>query len=146
MTEVLKRMEDVRVSPELREAFPPCEPGAVPYGERVLVQLRSPKKKSAGGLLLPEETRDQEKWMTTVGLVLMVGPLAFRDRATLQPWPEGIWASPGDYVRCPQHGGDRWEIPLTDEPNGPVARFVIYRDRELIAKITGNPLAFVNYV
>lgn len=132
---------------ELLEAFPTIDPGAKPYGDRVLVQLRNVKRVSEGGILLPEETRDYEKWVTTIGKLLAVGPLAFRDRQTLQPWPEGVWAKTGQYIRVPKHGGDRWEFPLDpSDPTSEVARFVIYRDRELIAEITGDPLSFKDYV
>lgn len=134
-------------TPELLAAFPPLDPGAKPYGDRVLVQLRNAKRMSDGGILLPEETRDQEKWLTTIGKLIAVGPLAFKDRNTLQPWPEGTWAEVGQYVRCPKHGGDRWEFPVDEnDPNSDLARFVIFRDRELIAEITGDPLAFKDYV
>lgn len=130
----------------LAEAFPDVDPGARPFGDRVLVQLRTPKKTSAGGIVLVEETKDYEKWVTTVGKVIAVGPLAFRDRSTLDQWPEGVWAQIGQFVRVPKHGGDRWEFPLTDGPQPEMARFVIYRDRELIGLITGDPLSFKDYV
>ena len=131
----------------LQQAFPPVDPGAKPYGDRVLVQLRNVKQVSEGGILLPHETQDQNKWMTSIGKVIAVGPLAFKDRTTLDPWPEGVWAKPGDFVRCPKHGGDRWEFPIDpSDSNSEMARFVIYRDRELIGEITGNPLAFRDYV
>lgn len=130
----------------LEDVFPKCDPGAAPLGDRVLVQLRTPKKKSSGGIIFTPETQDQDKWMTSIGRVISVGPLAFKDRSTMEPWPEGVWAEPGQFVRCPKHGGDRWEIALGDEPDAPRARFVIYRDRELIARIYGDPMGFTDYV
>ena len=36
----------------LEEAFPSVEPGLIPFGSRVLVQIRSAKKTSAGGIIL----------------------------------------------------------------------------------------------
>lgn len=140
-------MTDETNKAALAQAFPEVNPGARPYGDRVLVQLRNVKRVSDGGILLPEETRDQDKWMTSVGKVLACGPLAFKDRTTLEPWPEGTWAKPGDYVRVPKHGGDRWEFPIDPtDPSSELARFVIYRDRELIGEITGDPLSFRDYV
>lgn len=133
----------------LDEAFPTADPGWEPYGDRVLVQLRSPKKKTESGLIVPSESRDQEKWMTTVAKVVALGPLAFRDRKTREPWPEGVWAKVGDYVRCPKWGGDRWEIALKEEWNTEeVARFAVFRDHELIAglKSGDNPLRFRDYI
>ena len=132
---------------ELAAAFPEVDPGAKPFGNGVLVQLRNAKRVSAGGIVLPSATRDQEKWLTTVGKVISVGPLAFKNRETLEAWPEGTWAKAGDYVRCPKWGGDRWEFSLDEnDPDSDLARFVIFKDRELIAAITGDPLSFRDYV
>ena len=132
---------------ELLRAFPELDPGAKPYGDRVLVQLRNAKRVSDGGIVLPSETRDQEKWLTTVARLIAVGPLAFKDRNTLTPWPEGTWAAVGQYIRVPKWGGDRWEFPVDEnDPDSDLARFAIFRDRELIAEITTDPLKFKDYV
>lgn len=130
----------------LEEAFPKADPGVYPFGPRVLVQLRSPKSKTRSGLYLTSETRETEAYNTQVGLVRAVGPLAFRARSDLTPWPEGAWASEGDYVRVPKYGGDRWEIDL--DRNNPDAKvlFVIFEDKDLIGKITGNPLDMKAFV
>lgn len=138
-------------APTLEEAFPQADPGAKPFGSGVLIQLRTPRKFSTAGIALPEQTQDQEKWMTTIGRVISTGPLAFKDRDDpSRDWPEGVWAKVGDYVRCPKWGGDRWEIDTGKTYPGDrekiMARFVIYRDRELLALITGDPLAFTDYV
>lgn len=123
---------------ELDWAFPQVEAGAVPLGGRLIVQLRRIKKRSNGGIVLVEETKDAEKWNTQVGKVVSVGPLAFRKRDTMEPWPEGTWAEVGEYVRCPKWGGDRWEVPIEGEEEP--ALFAIFNDHELIAKVTGDPL------
>lgn len=133
------------MNPEaLHEAFPGVNPGAAPLGARVLVQLRTVKRTSSGGIVLVEESRETEKWNTQVARVVAVGPLAFRNRSTNELWPEGMWAGPGDFVRVPRWGGDRWEVPVEgrEEP----ALFVIFNDHELIAKITGDPLAVKAYL
>ena len=44
----------------VNEAFPSVEPGLVPFGSRVLVQIRSAKKTSSGGIILHSETRETE--------------------------------------------------------------------------------------
>ncbi len=61
----------------LDEAFPPVDPGVKPFGSRVLVQIRLPKHKTKGGLLLIGETRDTEAWNTQVAVVRSIGELAF---------------------------------------------------------------------
>ena len=120
----------------LEQAFPDIDPGVTPLGSRVLVQIRTPRTTTKGGLILADETQETEKWNTQVARVTACGPLAFHNRNTGLPWPEGSWVSPGDYVRCPKYGGDRWEA---NGPDGTVALFVIFNDLDLIGKVTGDP-------
>lgn len=120
----------------LDDAFPAIDPGALPLGSGVLVQLRSPRTKTRGGILLSDESQDTEKWNTQVAKVIALGPLAFHNRTTGERWPEGTWCDPGDFVRTPKYGGDRWAVPT---PNGQDALFVIFNDLTLIAKVTADP-------
>ena len=132
----------------LEEAFPAVDPLMAPYGGRVLVQLRAVKEKvTSAGILIPEETKEAEKWNTMIGKVIAIGPLAFKNRDTMQPWIEGTWAEVGDYVRVPKWGGDRWEIDFVDEKgmNGR-ALFTFFNDHELIGKVTGDPRAIRAFV
>jgi co-chaperonin GroES (HSP10) len=133
----------------LGEAFPACDPGVVPFGSRVLLQIRSPKKKTKGGIILLDETKDTEYANTQVAKVIAVGELAFRNRTTMDPWPEGSWCQPGEFVRIPRYGGDRWSVkPLLDgntipstEDRPDEAILVIFNDLDLVGKVTGDPLA-----
>jgi len=126
---------------ELQEAFPDVDPGAIPVGGRVLVQWRNSKSTvTASGIVLVEETKETEKWNNQVAKVVAVGPLAFKKRDTLEPWPEGNWIEVGDYVRMPKWGGDRWEVVWGDARLGQVALFSVFNDHEVIAKVTGDPL------
>ncbi len=128
----------------LRQAFPAADPGVEPAGSRILVQIRTPKMKSAGGIILTSETKDTEKWNTQVAKVVAMGPLAFRNRDTMQEWKEGAWCGPGDFVRVPKYGGDRWEVPTEnrDEP----AMFVIFNDLDVLGRVTGDPLAIKAFI
>ena len=133
---------------ELAWAFPSVEPGAKPLGGRILVQLRRTKKKTtSAGILLVEETKETEKWNNMVAKVIEIGPIAFCHRDTMQPWPEGSWCVPGDYIRVPKWGGDRWEVkvPGDDDLEDP-ALFMILNDHEVIAKVTGDPLAMRAFI
>ena len=128
---------------ELAWAFPSVDPGAEPLGGRILVQLRRTKTKAtSAGIILVEETKETEKWNNMVAKVLMIGPLAFKNRDTMQGWPEGSWCQVGDYIRVPKWGGDRWEVkvPGEDDLEDP-ALFMVLNDHEVIAKVTGDPLA-----
>ena len=127
----------------MREAFPEANPGIVPFGSRVLVQIRTPKTKTASGIIIDNGSRDTEKWNTQVARVVSVGALAFKNRNTMESWPEGSWCKPGDYVRVPKYGGDRWEVPLA---NGESALFVIFNDLDIIGQVTGDPLAIRAFI
>lgn len=122
----------------VNEAFPACDPGVEPFGSRVLVQIRTPKRKTAGGVILVGDTRETEIYNTQVAKVLAVGSLAFKNRNTMEPWPEGSWCRVGEFVRVPRYGGDRWTVKT---PDGDEAIVVIFNDLDLVGKITGDPLA-----
>ena len=125
---------------ELAWAFPSVDPGAKPLGGRILVQLRRTKKKAtSAGIILVEETKETEKWNNMVARVIEIGPLAFKHRDTMLSWPEGSWCEVGDYIRVPKWGGDRWEVPYGDKDER--ALFVVLNDHEVIAAVTGDPLA-----
>ena len=121
----------------MAEAFPDVDPGVQPFGSRVLVQIRSPKQKTASGIIIDRGSKDTEKWNTQVGKILAVGPLAFKNRNTMESWPEGSWCKEGDYVRVAKYGGDRWEVPLAD---GESALYVIFNDLDIIGQVVGDPL------
>jgi co-chaperonin GroES (HSP10) len=128
---------------ELAWAFPSVDPGAQPLGGRILVQLRrTHKKATSAGIILVEETKETEKWNNMVAVVVALGPLAYKNRDTMEYWPEGTWIQVGDYIRVPKWGGDRWEVkvPGDDEYEDP-ALFMILNDHEVIAKLTGDPMA-----
>lgn len=113
------------------DCFPELDPGVQPQGNRIVVQLRKAKDVSKGGIILVGDTKATEKWNEVIAKVVKVGPLAYKDVSTLEPWPEGPWANPGDLVRVIKYGGDRWAVPHGD---GEVV-FIILQDREVICKI-----------
>lgn len=120
------------------EAFPAVDPGVEPFGSRVLVQIRTPKKVTKGGIILTDDAQDTEKWNTQVGKVIAIGALAFKNRGTMEFWPEGQWCKPGDFVRVQRYGGDRWEVPV--EGKKEPANFAIFEDLHIIGRVTGDPL------
>lgn len=128
----------------MAEAFPAVDAGIQPFGSRVLIQIRTPKKKSAGGIIIDIGSQDTEKWNTQIGKVIALGPLAFKNRNDMQTWPEGEWCKAGEYVRVAKYGGDRWEakIPGTNES----AMFVIFNDLDIIGQVTGDPLAIRAFI
>lgn len=121
------------------EAFPPIDPKFKPTGNQVLFQLRTPKNKTRGGLLLVENSRIEDQWNTQVAKVIRLGPVAFRNRDTLDPWPEGDWVKEGDFVRIPLYGGDRWYKPIPGRDDYR-ALFAVYRDLDIKGIHEGDPL------
>lgn len=125
----------------MEEAFPKVDPGYRPVGTVVVIQLRSPKTKTRGGILLTDMDRDTEKWNTQIGKVVAIGPACFRDRTTGKPWPEGEWFKEGDYVRCPLFNGDKWAEPVPDG-SGTEALFIALESEFMIRMVrTADPLS-----
>lgn len=130
----------------LEEAFPVADPALEPFGSDIIVQLRTPKLRTGGGIILADETRAIDADNTQVGKVIALGPLAFHNRETLQPWPEGAWAKPGDYVRVPKYGGDRW---LRDAPGSVDGKcvFLLVNDLDLKGRVPADKvLEIVAYI
>jgi co-chaperonin GroES (HSP10) len=134
----------------LDQAFPEADPGLVPFGSRVLVQKRSPREVTRGGIVVPHETQETEFWNTQVAKVITLGPAAFKNRDSLEVWPEGNWCEEGAYVRVPKYGGDKWFVDLDDamrqKTGADKAAFVLYNDLDLIGQITCNPMDVIAYL
>jgi co-chaperonin GroES (HSP10) len=115
-----------------------------------LVQKRSPRTRSRGGLFVPEEVQETEFWNTQVAKVISLGPGAFKNRDTLEVWPEGDWCKEGTYVRVPKYGGDKWFVYTSEEVAKETgvekACFVIYNDLDLIGEITCDPMDVIAYL
>ena len=127
----------------LAEAFPAVDAGVQPFGSRVLVQIRNPKQKTASGIILDTGSVDTERWNTQTAKVIELGPLAFHNRNTMEPWPEGQWCQPGEFVRVAKYGGDRWQVTGEDGQEG---LFVIFNDLDIIGRVTGDPLAVKAFI
>jgi co-chaperonin GroES (HSP10) len=123
----------------LEEAFPVVDPQFRPFGAKILVQVRRVMRVSKGGIILGTESKETEAWNMQVGKIIDVGPLAFKNRATSQPWPEGMWANIGDFVRFPRHVGDRLTVAVDDGRGDPVV-ILILDDHSLLGAYTGDPM------
>lgn len=120
----------------LDEMFPEIDPEFAPFGHRVIVQIRRVVNKTSSGIILAKEATETEAYNNTIGKLISVGPLAFKKRTTGEEWPEGIWARPGDFVRVPRFGGDRWVVDLHDGLS-PV-HLVLFADSDLLGAYTGD--------
>lgn len=121
---------------DIAEMFPEIDPEFKPFGHRVVVQIRRVVSKTSSGIILAKETKETEAYNNTVAKLIAAGPLAFKNRTTGEPWPEGVWAQVGDFVKVSRWGGERWTVDLDDglEP----IMLVILSDGDLIGKYTGD--------
>lgn len=129
---------------ELNFAFPKVETGILPVGTRVLVQIKRVREITAGGIIMPEESRDSDQLVMQVARVVALGPAAFCNRTSGAHWPEGAWAMPGDFVRIPRHQGDWYAADAGD--GGPLVQHRIVDDLDITGVIVGDPLKVKHYV
>lgn len=115
-----------------QEVFPNIDPEVEVLGDRVLVQLRRVKTMTNSGFYIPDETQQTLKFNETVAKVVQIGPLAYKNPDTLEPWPEGPWCKVGDIVRTIKYGGDRFVIDAGDG-EAPII-FITLQAREIISR------------
>ena len=73
-------------------------------GYHVLIRPVSVKSKTKGGIFIPDSTRDDMSYLTTVGRVIAVGDLAYIDK---NKFPTGAWCQVGDHVSYGKHLGTK---------------------------------------
>lgn len=73
-------------------------------GYHILVRPVSVKGKTKGGILLPDSTKSDMAYLTTVGRVLKVGDLAYQD----DKFSNGAWCKEGDYICYGKHSGNKF--------------------------------------
>ena len=73
-------------------------------GFHVLVRPVSVKSQTKGGILLPDSTKDDISYLTTVGKVIALGDLAYLDK---DKFPAGAWCNIGNYVCYGKHAGTK---------------------------------------
>ncbi len=78
-----------------------------PTGWRLLILPYRGKKKSQGGVFLPDAVVDRESVATVCGYVLKVGPLAYEDR---KKFPSGPWCREKDWIIFGRYAGARFKI------------------------------------
>ena len=86
-----EEIEDPEVLPELP-------------GFHVLIRPVSVKSQTKGGILLPDSTKEDMSYLTTVGKVIVLGDLAYMDK---DKFPAGAWCNVGDYVCYGKHTGTK---------------------------------------
>ena len=73
-------------------------------GFHVLVRPVSVKETTKGGIIIPNSTREDMSYLTTVGKVIKIGSLAYNDT---DKFPKGPWCKEGDYICYAKHAGQK---------------------------------------
>jgi len=73
-------------------------------GYNILIRPVSIKNVTKGGIFIPDSTRDDMAYLTTVGRVIAVGEVAYQDEIK---FPNGAWCKVGDYVCYGKHTGTK---------------------------------------
>lgn len=116
--------------------FPDVTPGARPCGNQVLVQFRTLKSVSKGGIVLANDTKEFNNGNTQIARVVGLGQIAYKDRNTGEEWKEGAWANVGDIVIVPRWGGFRFEVPIPGTEDKAI--FAIFEDFNLKIVVESN--------
>ena len=116
--------------------FPQVEPGITPFGSRVLVQVRRVRTRRKSGLYMTKEATDTQMDNACVAKVLDMGPLAYKNRNTMETWAEGSWCEAGQYVFVPRYGGLRWEKAYkVDDDYIDKVQFAIFDDLNIVGGV-----------
>ncbi len=73
-------------------------------GVGILVRPTPIRKKSAGGVIIPDSVRADRDHLNTVGRVLALGELAFKDE---EIYKNGAWVKPGDFIVYAKFAGQK---------------------------------------
>ena len=73
-------------------------------GYHILIRPISIKAETKGGILLPDAVKEDISYLTTVGRVLKIGDLAYKD---LDKFPNGAWCDVNDYICYGKHSGQK---------------------------------------
>ena len=73
-------------------------------GYHVLVRPISVKSQTKGGIFIPDSTKEDMSYLTTVGKVIALGDLAYAEK---DKFPHGPWCEVGDYVCYGKHTGTK---------------------------------------
>lgn len=95
-------------------------------GHHILICPDEVAEKTKGGIILAQETRQQEQRAATQGVIINIGPTAWVDFGDGEPW-----AKEGDYVSFAKFAG----IEIVGK-NG--QRYILLNDQDILAVLTKN--------
>jgi co-chaperonin GroES (HSP10) len=137
------KMPEAILDQTVADAFPDVDPGEVPFGNLVLVQIKRPPFRTKAGLHLTGNDQQTEYDNTKVAKVIALGPLCFKSRDTGTEWPEGRWFKQGDYVRLSQHNCTTWTVSMPGTRGVDIEERIVfgYIDELHIRSLVKDPMA-----
>lgn len=81
-----------------------------PRGWKVLIKMPQVEKITAGGIIRVDAVVEAEEYMSITAEVVAIGPLAYADRESGEPWATGPWCKVGDTVIVPKFVQFKLEI------------------------------------
>lgn len=110
--------------------YPEVDHGIEPLGGMILVMGKFVPEETKSGIVLLDEFKATETHDVQLGRVVAIGPLAFKNKDTLEPWKEGPWVEKGDYVFVPRVGAR-----ISPIVNGQRYQYVMLSDTQVQAKL-----------
>ena len=99
--------EHVAIAREKKKQEEEMSKVPTPTGWRIVILPHKGVEKTKGGVILSDQLIQEQQWTTNVGLVLKLGPLAYRDK---KKFPTGPWCKEQDWVIFARYAGSRLRI------------------------------------
>jgi chaperonin GroES len=97
--------------------------GIVPTGGHLLVLPAKVEEKTAGGIYIPDTTREKEQLAATIGTLIAIGPGAWTDLDDGKPWAEV-----GDRISYSRYAGVVMDGMDSEQ-------YVLINDNDVLARL-----------
>ena len=94
-----------------------------PLNWKVLIQPADIETQTKGGIILPEQAKDNQQILTAHGHVVALGELCYRDRDTGAKWRQETTPKVGDFVTFGKYAGQKIVVNNV--------RFILLNDDEI---------------
>jgi len=100
-------MYSTEVADKLRDQLKLPEP----VGYKILIAMPDVNAATKGGVLLPDELKQRETTASIIGLVVGLGPSAYKDK---EKFPDGPYCEKGNFVVFRSYSGTRFKVGDTE--------------------------------
>lgn len=106
--------------------FPSGPVHFTPINCQVLLQDRSGRSKTKGGILLTDTQQDYDSRVEFIAKVIAIGPLVFWHELSGEYLPGAPWFKPGNFVLVPKHSSTRYRHDR--DADAPMYRLIHFAD------------------